>query len=618
MLDATPLTAGPRDGILAATGGHLATPGGVALDVLPGALGAPTPVVLEAFDPSSLGLPSDPRFDLVAGASLDLGGAVLASAGVLGLPTPSGVAARDVLLLLRVAAFGAVSELERVGLAQPVAGGLSVGAGGAGLPFPGVRGEGRFVLARLRVPIAFVTGTLAGASGETILRASTLPFVARVSGAAGPGAQYLLASTPGDVTVSALDATSGATVTTVASVVAGVPAALDLALAPGVPHVVSVDPATDATDVGVDVAVRVRFDRPMDPAASMESTSRCVRVQRSCPRWLRSQPIVVATLRPADPLAGETLHALRLTPTLRDAFGGALVGNAPDGSFASVFTTSDITPPARPAAGQISQSIPFDGTTEIVGTLGTAEPGNVVFATNEQTGATVSAIAGVDGSFSLQLAAALADNVTLKLRDAKGRETSFDPGPFADPDGTVVVGAAGDIVNGAGGVQAIVPRCGAEGRRSVGVLGRRTSRRFELRASFRDRGGDGNVVHGRIDIALPIPPAPRSIAKDLPSTADFPVRLVVRCVAHVANGASRPHHLRFLAYEDRGSTPSPKGSIRSTSFVYCPRSRCTSAPRSGACAPASTRSFSRTSASTTTDPIARSRSSRSPSPSRSK
>lgn len=546
-LEAEPAPADRAIGVLGPSGGALATPGGVRFEALPGALAGEIPVVLEALDPASLALPPDPRFDVLAGVQLELGGSALASAGVLGIPTPSGVGSGDVLLLVSLARIGAATELELVGIAQLGGSRLVIGAGGLGLPFPGVRREGRFVLVRARGPLAFLSGLVAGASGEAIVRASTLPFVARASASATGDARWALASTPGDAEVSVLDA-SGAAAAVIVNVPPSGASSVDLRLAPGSPRVVSVDPASGATNVDPNAALRIRFDRPIDPASVSASSITLHAGPLPVPATVAlSADRLVAVLRPLAPLAGETRHVLRAAPTLRDAFGGTLAGNAPDGSFTSELTTIDTTPPPRPAPGRISQSIPRDGTTEIVGTLGAAEPGNVVVATNRRSGATTSVIAGADGSFALQLAAGLADEVTLVLRDANGRETSFDPGPFADPDGMVVVGAAGGVVDGAGGVQAIVPPGAVPDGTPIRVAGIQQADMAVAVPSFArfvsaiEVEMGGVVASDEIDVALPIP-AGVSLdpAKELLVYAqrDFfgtPVVTQVN-VAHVVNG----------------------------------------------------------------------------------
>jgi hypothetical protein len=202
----------------------------------------------------------------------------------------------------------------------------------------------------------------------------------------------------------------------------------------------------------------VIFDRPMD-AASVTPAS--VRLSAS------GTPVAAAlslspdrrtlTLRPAGPLDGRTQHALRIDTSVRDAFGSPLDGNQSDGAFEASFTTAASEAPPRPAAGEISLSIPRDGTSEIRGTAGSAQPGDLVTAFDVTSGATASVIAGADGSFSIDLPTAIANRVELSIRDALGRETRFDPGPFADPDGFVVVGSAGGTIAGSGGVTATVP-----------------------------------------------------------------------------------------------------------------------------------------------------------------
>jgi hypothetical protein len=359
-------------------------------------------------------------------------------------------------------------------------------------------------------PVGFVTGEVlrdGAAVPDALVRADTLPFVGRTR-AGEP--RYAVASPIGVVRLEALDLANGDTGRGEADV-GGSLAMLDLTLTPFRPRVRTTTPEDGTTGVPIDDVIRVSFDRPMerstlDGAIALENEAGPVAViaSLSADGW-------TATIRPSQPLQSETSYFLRIAPLVLDRFGNALLGNSPDGHFELRFTTVDSTPPPRPESGQVSLSIPYDGTSEIEGRAGTTEPGHLVTAINTTTGTSVSVIAGVDGSFRLFLPASLSDHVELSLRETSGLETRFDPGPFADADGFVVVGSQGAILEGDGGVRAVVPAGAVPDGTPIRV---RSADAEEFAASppdgIRFTAGivvemGGVVAEDEIDISFPIP-----------------------------------------------------------------------------------------------------------------
>ncbi len=77
-------------------------------------------------------------------------------------------------------------------------------------------------------------------------------------------------------------------------------------------------------------------------------------------------------------------------------------------------------------------------------------------AENLTAGASVPGVAAADGSVSLSLGAGITDRVEITLTDPEGRTVSFIR-PFRDPDGTTVIGPDGGVVEGDGGIRAVVP-----------------------------------------------------------------------------------------------------------------------------------------------------------------
>jgi hypothetical protein len=458
------LAANVRDAVTGAAvldgaGGTL-TNGALALTVPPGALAAPIVASLAPFVPLDPALTGDARFSVLGGAAVGFGAATLSAPARLTLPLPAGTDVGDDLLVVVAprTVLGA-TRWELVGVAR-VDGDTLVVEPGTTPPLPGIRASDRYAVVRLLVPAGFVAGTVRDATGapaaDALVSVDTLPFVGRTE-AGDP--RYAVVAAVGDARIEGLELTRGDAAQQVVPIPANADVATrDLALLATRPQVVAVVPAPDADAVPVLSGVEVIFDRPMD-AASVTPAS--VRLSAS------GTPVAAAlslspdrrtlTLRPAGPLDGRTQHALRIDTSVRDAFGSPLDGNQSDGAFEASFTTAASEAPPRPAAGEISLSIPRDGTSEIRGTAGSAQPGDLVTAFDVTSGATASVIAGADGSFSIDLPTAIANRVELSIRDALGRETRFDPGPFADPDGFVVVGSAGGTIAGSGGVTATVP-----------------------------------------------------------------------------------------------------------------------------------------------------------------
>lgn len=445
--------------VIGPAGGRVKTPDGVAIEVPPGALGADQPVGLAALAPAALGLPADDRYEVLGGVDLDLGGTSLVTSAVLRLPAPAGAAPGELLLLVRPITVLGRAELELVGVATLSGDAVMVGAGGAGLPLPGVRAGGRYALVRPAQPIGFASGEVlrAGAPvADALVRADTLPFVSRTR-AGEP--RYAVAAALGPLALTATDLASGDAGGADAAIAeAGAVVAVDLELAPFRPSVVSVEPADGATDVPVDVALVVRFDRPMDRASVAAGWSLSGPGGPVAGTLALSADGFRAAFRPAALLAGEASYRLRLAPEVRDRFGNALAGNQPDGAFEAQFTTADVTPPPRPEAGQIQVGEPAAGVVPISGTQGSVEPGALVSVTNLSTGVVHSVLAGPDGSFQLTVEAGLTDGLSLVVLDGAGNVSeTLDLGRPPAPEGFAVLGRDGGIVEGPGGIAAAIP-----------------------------------------------------------------------------------------------------------------------------------------------------------------
>jgi len=454
------LAAGPRSpagpALIGPEGGAAATPEGVRVELPPGALAGPTPIGVTRVAAPDLGLPADARFAPLGGFDLDLGGASLASAALLRFPLSESPAAGDQILLVRAITVQGRSELELVGLATPDGAGVLVGAGGLGLPLPGVRAGGRYALVRLAAPAGFVTGVVARAgapAGETLVRADTLPFVSWTRAGAP---DYAVAAGLGPARVGAIEIATGATGAAEAPLAAaGEVAQRSLVLVPQEFRVTAVAPPAGDRAVPVGSAVVVSLsgvvDRTSLTDASVSLTAGGAPVAVRVTLAADGRGLVA---RPVAALVGGAEHAVRVDGGLRDVLGRTLAGGEADGSFHSTFVAATTTPPPRPAPGQITLSIPRDGTTEVRGTPGSVEPGDLVSVWNRTRGTTTGVLASDDGSFFATLDAGPGDEVVIVISNPDGTATFLDPIPFSDPDGTTLLGPRGGSLSSAAGVRA--------------------------------------------------------------------------------------------------------------------------------------------------------------------
>ncbi len=441
---AAPTLVGPE-------GGRLETPSGVTLEIAPGALGGETPSGIEPIAANATGLPADDRYDVLGGVDIDLGGSSLAASAVLRFPLVAPPAAGEQILLVRPITVLGRSELELAGIATPSGDAVVVGAGGAGLPLPGVRSGGRYLLVRMRQPVGFIGGEVVRAGSpvtDALVRSDSLAFVSRTR-AGDP--RYGVAALLGAVRVEGIDLSNGdAAVADTAISAAAEVVSRDLFLAPAALAVVAVDPAAGASDAAVTSAVTLRFSAPIDPASigddsvALRRAGEAVAVARSL---LPDRQRVVLT--PLGPLPGAAAHEVEVGTSLRDVFGRTLA--AP---FVSAFTTVDTTPPPRPAPGIVTLSMPLGGSSDVRGAPGAVPPGALVTARNLTQGTTTSVLAGPDGSFFLRVAAEASDTVRLLVIGAGGSATDLGAIPFSDGEGGFMIGPEGGEASSAAGVVA--------------------------------------------------------------------------------------------------------------------------------------------------------------------
>jgi RHS repeat-associated protein len=451
----------PRGALVGSAGADVIGAGGARLAVPAGAAQAEIPVVLEPLAAQDFPAALPPGLSFLAGVSLDLHGAELAQPARLLVPAPPGFAAGDPALAVRLLELGGASHLEVLGTAELAGGELALESdprGDASADFPGVRRSGRIAFLASQQPLAFATGSVNGPGGPfagALVSAGPAGLAARSDGAG----RFALALPLGGASLAARDpATGDEALAEIALASPGELVDLALALPSTPPRVVAVSPADGETAVPRLATVTVELSEPvvvppgtpLADALAVSSAGARVAGAVSLSPDRRSLSFV-----PAARLASDALHEIRVAAALEDDAGRALGAD-----FAAQFSTADETPTAAPGPGEVVATIPGvgPGAISIVsGGPGTAEPSGLAIVKNLRTGALTTLVPNADGSFSGAVPAARADRLELVLRDARGNETRVAIAAFRDPDGRVVVGSAGGVVTGAGGVAVEIP-----------------------------------------------------------------------------------------------------------------------------------------------------------------
>ena len=290
------------------------------------------------------------------------------------------------------------------------------------LPLPGVTHSGAFYLIESQLPLAYITGevTTAGRSvASSVVRTDQNTIVGTTNESQ---TNYVLASPLGNQTITGLDLTNGnrITVDTTSTNQAEI-ITLDLSLAAGRPTVANVIPAVNSNVADVTSAITVTFSQPMDADTINPNTFKVRENTSELNGAITvSSDGLSAVFRPADLLQDATPYEIFLDNTITDDFGKFLFGNQTDETYLATFTTLDTTPPPRPEAGQVDAQFTAVDEVTYSGTQGSAEPGSIIFATNQVTGVTTSVLANADGSFDLTVAANPGEDILLRFSDQTG------------------------------------------------------------------------------------------------------------------------------------------------------------------------------------------------------
>ncbi|NOY63796.1 MAG: hypothetical protein GXO97_00105, partial [Nitrospirae bacterium] len=445
-------------GIIGPLGGSVSTPSGFTFNVPQSAFPEPVAVVLEDIKDSPF--TDNPDVEYLGGINLNLVGNSLAQSGELSLTLSSPIAEGSQVLVVKAVRFQTATQYEIVSIATLNGNTLTATANSLGLPLEGIKTEGRYYFLRLKEPAGFVTGRVLKATGPSvsgIVEDTSLKFVSLID---SENPYYVQAIKIGPATINGKDLTDGSSAYAEVEIAEkGQILSQDLSLTESRPTVLSVIPEDGATNVSLTSTVTVRFSRPIDSSSIDTSTfvlSDGTKEVEGMVSLLNDG--VTAVFQPNAPLSDETQYRVILSASIKDTYGNPLFGNQPDGSFESVFSTVDLTPPPRPAPGTIKMYIPDStGMSMIVGSPGTVNPTDTVYVLNETTGETVTAFINPDGSFQANIRARLIDKLYLKIADTSGNETSIKLGPFKDDEGRVGVGPEGGEIRAKNGMTLIIP-----------------------------------------------------------------------------------------------------------------------------------------------------------------
>jgi hypothetical protein len=447
--------------VIGPQGGTLTSLAGESLTFPVGAVPRFVPVTLKTFNPLDAGLTLPGGFESVGGITVSFSGGALARPASLSLPLPTGFVNDGELLLVKVVDILGNSHLALTGVGRLDGNRLTtfydLNSDGK-VTFPGLQGEGRYLLLKTKLPVGYAIGTLTGVDTApfvgALVSSDTLQLVA-LSRAAG---SYTAAVGAGNFTLTALDPIKLDKGTGTASVAAKGSVTLDLSLKIEPPTVASVTPANGATDVALADPIRVRFSEPVDPATVTASS-----VILSSPVGPISGTLSLsgdgreATLRPALALEPNTTYTITVAATIKDLAGYTMVS-----PFTATFNSLNTNPPPAPPAGSVTATIPsVGGTTTVIATQGTAGLHDSIYILNQTSGARNQVQVEPNGGFTATIQAGKKDRLSIDITSPAGITTTVQLPRFqqtnADGSITAVAGPEGGRIMGPGGVSVDIP-----------------------------------------------------------------------------------------------------------------------------------------------------------------
>jgi len=438
--------------VVGSGGATLTTPEGAYVAIPAAALTAEVPVVFTMLPAPSIPVPTGWR--ALATVTLDLPQVSLAASATLTVPTPSTYQPGTQVLVAQVVPIAGAQRMRLAAVGRVDGGLLTTETQVGGISLAGIRQGGEYVILQPPAPVGFVTGVVRGsdqaARAGVVVEVATLPLVDQTEA----DGRFVVAAVVGSNTVSAQDATTAESATATVDVTqrdAVVVHDLGLAVVPFA--VTAIEPADNATGVSIRAVLHVTFNRPVDTATLTPATlSFRDGTTEIGVLAIPSADGTRLTLYPRA-LEGNRHYTLTLGTGINDRFGR----NLPATVTAS-FTTANVVPPPRPAAGRLSVSFPTDdGMITITATQGTVDPVHTVVVLNLATGETVSVTVLADGSFSAQIFGSIGDELQLLIRDVDGNQTVADLPPMRATDGRTFVSTTGGEVRGPDNSRLLIP-----------------------------------------------------------------------------------------------------------------------------------------------------------------
>ncbi|MEQ1870489.1 MAG: Ig-like domain-containing protein [Vicinamibacterales bacterium] len=445
--------------------GGLAVAGtGERLTIPPLALNQLTPIDVHGLDATEVGVALPSELAFLGAASVGFSGASLNGPAVLAVPRRAGVDDSGVILLLRVAnANGTRFVLTGLGLLDGSRIVSSMLVPGVATALDGVRVPGRYVFAKVTVPVGFATGVVRGPGGAPFAGALVSTAGWPTFSLSGAGGAYVAVARVGAVSVQAVDQSTGnaGSASGLLPNVGGI-VSLDISLGTLVPRVTSLTPTDGAANVALSSAVVATFSEPIAPASLNGAGGGSIIVTAPdggiVPGSLGlSNGNTRATFRPSAILAPNTAYTVTLTTGFRNLNGQPLAA-----AVIAHFTSLDTAPPVAPPAGNVTASIPdADGFTTVTATQGTAGLHDTVSIVNLTQNTSFPALVDPNGSFTARFLVALGDKLQVALTDPNGNQTVVPLPPFTrtNPDGSkaTVVSAEGGRITGPNGTIVDVP-----------------------------------------------------------------------------------------------------------------------------------------------------------------
>ncbi|MCI0612142.1 Ig-like domain-containing protein, partial [bacterium] len=420
-------------GIIDENGGTVnSAEGDLHLQIPPGALTGPVPVILTWLDQQSIHLPLE-DYNLITAIEVSFSGAVLLLPATL--DGPASLPANPQLILARLVQIGLSSYWVIEGTATYDGSRITTVAGPASAP--GIRNGGIYGIFHAQVPIGFLTGTVtnpqSNPAGPGIIVSSSANLLRALTSTAS---LYTLAVPVGSATATANNTVTGDSGSSPYNVsTAGQIVTVNIQIQTTPPQIVSITPTAGATNVPQNTIVRVTLSESV-LASSVNSSSLFLKNSgANVPATiLLTSNNTIAILTPTTQLAPNTQYTLTVTNAIKDLTGNALSNPVNN----HMFTTVDNTPPNSEADFKLflpeGPNAPNDGIVRFEVDAAQIEAGVSLVFFNDTQQTSISATLQ-NGKYAAALAGRITDAFFVMLIDAAGNQTRVDLPLMQYPDG---------------------------------------------------------------------------------------------------------------------------------------------------------------------------------------